>query len=180
MLTFERVESLTHPYFEKAFSLYQESFPVFERRTRADQISALHDSAYHFDVIKAQEGDFLGILLTWQHADFLYIEHLAITPMARGKRIGTRTLAYLKKIAKQPIILEIDPPVDDISTNRKHFYEKANFSAGKFIHIHPSYRKDTQPHTLNIMSFPAISVHRYTSFKGYLDNHIMQYAERNE
>jgi len=180
MLTFERVESPTHPYFETAFSLYQESFPVFERRTRADQISALHDSAYHFDVIKAQDGDFLGILLTWQHFDFLYIEHLAITPTARGKRVGSDTLASLKKMTNKVIILEIDPPLDEISIKRKHFYEKANFSAGKFSHIHPSYRKNTQPHRLDILSFRTLSEEAYNHFKHYLDTHIMQYAELNE
>lgn len=177
MLIFERIASATHPYFESAFSLYQASFPVFERRTRADQISALHDHAYHFDIIKSQEAGFLGILLTWQQADFLYIEHLAIAPEARGKQVGSETLAYLKKMTNKAIILEIDPPIDALSIKRKHFYEKADFIAGKFNHVHPSYRQNTQPHTLCIMSFPTLSEPIYQRFKHYLETHIMQYAE---
>jgi len=178
VLIFERIEHKEHPEFESAYCVYEQSFPAFERRTRSDQVQALNDKQYHFNLIKSQEGIFLGILLIWHATDFIYIEHLAITPKARGKSIGTRILEQLKVTAKKPIILEIDPPVDEISVKRKRFYKKVGFVDDGRAYIHNSYQKQTQPHTLDILSFPAISDPLFESFKQYIDSHIMKYSER--
>jgi len=179
MLSVERVKHKDHPEFETAYRVYEESFPAFERRTRVDQLHALSEKDYHFNLIKGQSGDFLGILLTWQHDDFTYIEHLAITPKARGKRIGTRILAHLKVTAQKPIILEIDPPVDDVSVKRKRFYENVDFVDEGRFYTHYSYQKNTCPHRLDILSFPSISDSLFSTFKQYIDSHIMKYSEHN-
>jgi len=176
MLTFERVKDKDHPYFEIAFALYEVSFPIFERRTKSDQIRALTDQAYHFNLIQNQEGKFLGILLTWHQNDFIYIEHFAISTKERGKSIGSHTLQHLKEVSQKPLILEIDIPIDDISISRKHFYKRAGFIDSGFSHFHPSYRKETQPHNLEIMSYPAIPKRTYEQFKQQLDTHVMQYS----
>ena len=179
MLTFERVEHQEHPEFEAAYRVYEESFPAFERRTRSDQIHALSDKQYHFELIKNQQGEFLGILLTWKNDNFLYIEHLAITPAVRGMNIGTRILEHLKTTVNKPIILEIDPPVDDVSVNRKRFYENVDFVDQGRSYIHYSYQKKTQPHTLDILTFPAISDHLFESFKQHVQSQVMKYSEHN-
>ena len=177
MLVFERIEDKTHPYFEEAFSLYEKSFPVFERRAKYDQISALTDSEYHFIIIKKEQGDLLGILLTWHTENFIYIEHFAITPLARGKSIGTRTLKYLRKVSDKTILLEIDPPVDKISIKRKVFYQRVGFIQSDKTYFHTSYRDETEPHQLMIMSYPALTEDVYTSFQESLSNQIMQHSE---
>lgn len=177
MLVFERVEDKHHPDFEKAFAIYEKSFPIFERRAKFDQIAALTDSDYHFIIIKKLEGDLLGILLTWNKDDFIYIEHFAITPLARGKSLGTRTLKHLKKVADKTILLEIDPPVDTISKKRKAFYQRLGFVVSDKEHIHPSYRNETEAHPLVIMSYPELTDEIYHSFQDNLTNQIMQYSE---
>ena len=177
MLVFERIEDKAHPYFEEAFSLYEKSFPIFERRAKYDQISALTDSEYHFIIIKKETGELLGILLTWHKDDFTYVEHFAITPLARGKSIGTRTLKYLKKVSDKTILLEIDPPVDKISIKRKVFYQRIGFIQSSKTYIHPSYREKTEPHQLMIMSYPALTEDVYSSFQDSLSNQIMQHSE---
>lgn len=174
--TFERIHSQKHYLFEQAFELYQESFPIFEQRRRCDQVDVLSDSAYHFNLVLC-ENELLGILLTWQVEDYIYIEHFAISSGKRGQNIGTRVLEYLKSGSGKPIILEIDPPNDSISLKRKAFYEKVGFVESDLMHKHPPYQLGWEAHALKIMSYPSISDQTYDSFKCYLDNHIMKYAE---
>ncbi len=175
-LTFEKIHNPEHYYFDKAFELYQKSFPIFEQRLRNDQVDVLSDDKYHFNLVM-YEKEFLGILLTWQVEDFIYIEHLAIISEKRGQNIGTRVLECLKSGSDKPIILEIDPPRDPISIKRKIFYEKVGFIESDLTHKHPPYQLGWEAHTLKIMSYPSISDRTYDSFKYYLDNHIMKYAE---
>ena len=59
------------PRFGDAFALYEISFPVYERRTRAAQAARLSHPEYHFDLL--MEGErFLGILLFWEADGFRY------------------------------------------------------------------------------------------------------------
>lgn len=179
MLNFERIEDVNHPYFEEAFSLYEASFPFFERRAREDQVRALSDKEYSFNIIKNPEGEMLGILLYWDNADFFYIEHLAVNLEKRGQNIGTRTLSHLKSVVNKPIILEIDPPNDDISIKRKSFYLRGGFTYTDKMYTHYSYRKTAQAHDLHIMSYPAISGALFNTFKQYINSNIMKYSEFN-
>jgi len=179
MLNFERIIDIEHPYFEEAFALYEQSFPSYERRSRADQIRALDEKEYTYNLIKSAKGEVLGILLYWDHADFFYIEHLAIHSNKRGQNIGTLTLSQLKEVVKKPIILEIDPPEDDISIKRKRFYETADFTYTDKIYTHHSYTKSAQAHELHIMSYPTISDALFSTFKAYIKSHIMKYSEFN-
>lgn len=70
--------------FNKAMEIYNGSFPIFERRTMDDQIKALDDTNYHFEVIYDKE-EIVGILLYWDMGRYKYIEHFAIDSKLRGK-----------------------------------------------------------------------------------------------
>lgn len=52
------------------------------------------------------------------------------------------------------LILEIEPPKDDISKRRKGFYERCGFTENFFTHIHPPYHKINEGHELTIMTCP--------------------------
>ena len=73
-----------------------------------------------------------------------------------------------------PVILEIDPPVDEISIRRQHFYERCGFAKNPFPHVHPPYRKGFRGHPLVVMSAPgALTQETYDRFAGYLQNTVM-------
>lgn len=77
---------------------------------------------YHFDVI--WEGEtFVGILLHWEEEGFSYVEHFATDPALRGQGLGARALELLNSRGKS-VVLEIDPPVDELSIRRKGFYQR--------------------------------------------------------
>ena len=79
------------PRFPEAFALYEQSFPVHERRTRAAQQGRIGTPDYHFDLILEGE-ELQGILLWWQTGSLRYVEHFAIVPRLRGTGVGSRAL----------------------------------------------------------------------------------------
>lgn len=178
MLIFERVEDSKHPDFEAAFAIYESSFPQFERRVRADQIRALQDKDYHFNLIKDTQQQLLGIVLTWQFNGFVYVEHLAIAKEARGQNIGTTTLTYLKNHNHKALLLEIDPPLDSVSIKRKQFYEKAGFVDTGMEYTHYSYQQQPRPHSLKIMAFPALAKQEFEQFLNFVQARVMVYSQQ--
>ena len=171
-MDFIRLTDPAGPEFETAFALYEVSFPVHEQRTRPAQAARLSHPEYRYMLL--YEGDqFQGILLYWEGPGFRYVEHFAIAPELRGGGVGARALAELCGQGI-PVILEIDPPVDEISVRRQHFYERCGFSKNPFPHVHPPYRKGFQGHPLVVMSAPGkLTRETYDRFAGYLQNAVM-------
>lgn len=174
-LRFERLTDAAHPLYEKAIELYRISFPYHEQREAPSRKRILTDDAYHFNLIY-DEKTFVGLLLYWETEDFLYIEHFCVLPEMRGKRYGQTALSLLIDCGK-PIILEIDPPKDDISRRRKNFYERSGFIENPYPHVQPPYHRGNDGTPLVIMTYPAmIDAPAYDAFFDYLKNHIMYRA----
>lgn len=172
-MRFERLTDCHDPRYETARTLYRRSFPRHEQREAASQAAILAHPAYRFDLI--YDGDeFVGLLLCWETDDFIYVEHFCIEPDKRGCRYGSRALELLGAEGKT-VILEIDPPIDEISIRRRGFYERAHFRANPYPHVHPAYHADCKGHELVIMSAPApINQARYDAFNDYLRAVVMK------
>ncbi|MCC3868486.1 GNAT family N-acetyltransferase [Terrisporobacter mayombei] len=177
-MEFIRIKSNDSIYFDDVMNIYKVSFPIFEQRTIENQIDVLKDDKYNCMVVH-ENNELVGILLYWDLDTFKYIEHLAISPSLRGKNYGSR---ILKDFCENngTIILEIDPPIDDISIKRLRFYSNLEFKLQEFEHIHPPYRKDYKGHKLKIMSFNRdLSKDEYNVFNVFLKERIMKYSEHN-
>lgn len=167
-----RLESANHTMFSRAMALYQISFPMQEQREMASQQAVLNREAYHFDLL--YEGDsFVGLLLYWEEAGFVYVEHFCIEPGDRGKGYGGQALELLRQKGK-PLLLEIDPPVDETARKRKRFYERAGFVSCPFRHIHPPYREGHKGHVLEVLSYPGVlDESGFLAFQKYLVHTVM-------
>ena len=121
--------------------------------------------------------EFIGILFHWGADGYRYVEHLAVSPALRGQNMGSAALsAFCRKVGR--VILEIDPPVDDISIRRLHFYERLGFVANPYRYIHPSFRKPFTPHRLVLMSYPgAITYEEARSFADFVREAVLRYSE---
>lgn len=161
--------------YDTALKLYQISFPYHEQREQRSQDEILKDDAYHFSLIY-DEDVFVGVVLYWEHEQFIYIEHFCILPEMRNRQYGQKTLELLEEQGKT-LILEIDVPKDDISKRRQGFYERCGFAANPFPHIHPPYHEANEGHHLVVMTYPAqISQDTFDTFAHYLKNRVMNHV----
>lgn len=136
----------------EAWQIYRTSFPPEEQRSEDDHVRALTDPHFHADGIWTDDG-LAGILYFWQYGNTYYIEHLAVNPSMRGQQLGSRALAAF--CPGKRVILEIDPPVDDISVRRQHFYRRSGFVSNPHEYIHPSFGYSHPAHRLVLMSYPT-------------------------
>lgn len=172
MLRFERLISADSPLYDIAMGLYAVSFPLHEQREDESQRHIMSHPDYHFNLIFDDE-KFVGVMLCWETEDFIYVEHFCIFPELRNNSYGRLSLELLCHCGKT-VILEIDPPVDEISRRRKGFYERTGFVANTFKHIHPPYHAGNHGHELVVMSYPDnLSEYDYSIFNGYLNEIVM-------
>ncbi|WP_341480891.1 GNAT family N-acetyltransferase [Lawsonibacter celer] len=135
----------------------------------------LEDDEYHFTLV-CDEGVFVGLVLYWEWETNIYIEHLCTLPEVRNKGYGRRVLSMLEE-AHKTLILEIDPPVDELSRRRKGFYERCGFAENPYEHIHPPYHWGNSGHELVVMTWPGrISREEYNAFARYLHERVMDRA----
>lgn len=169
-MEFERITTPEHPLYAEAIGLYKISFPAHEQRESASQEEILSHPAYHFTAV-CDGGTFVGEALYWDIGGAHYMEHLCVAPAMRNRRYGQRILEALRD---KPLILEIDPPVDNISRRRRSFYERCGFVENPYPHIHPPYHKGSAGHELVVMSYPkALAPDKYEAFREALESTVM-------
>lgn len=172
-MRFVRIRNREEEGYRRAMALYEISFPLHEQRLPDSQENILSLEAYHLELI--QHGDaFLGAIFYWETEEFIYVEHFCMDPAIRGKGFGQRALALLAQQGKT-VILEIDPPVDEISKRRKGFYQRCGFTENPYPHVHPAYRPEYQGHALVVLSAPSVlEADTYEAFWDYLCHTVMK------
>jgi GNAT superfamily N-acetyltransferase len=164
---------------EQVWRLYSDSFPEYERRGINSHLQATDDPAY-FTEIALDNGNLTAILFYWRYnSSYIYLEHLAVRPEMRGQHIGSRLLGqFLRRNNESKIILEIDPPIDEISEKRLEFYNRAGFSMNNYAYTHPSYSKNGKVHELKLLSAPGhISPEEFEEFTKFMNDKVLRYID---
>ncbi|MBK5072612.1 GNAT family N-acetyltransferase [Budviciaceae bacterium CWB-B4] len=146
-----RLQSTNDALFPTFERLYRISFPEFEQRTFEHQAKGLMAENYFLHCYE-ENSLFVGFVAYWEFADYLYIEHYAISDQVRGQGYGTRLLGELIASTDKTVILEIDPVVDEISQKRLRFYRALGFVENDYSHVHPPYQGKFHGHPLKILS----------------------------
>lgn len=163
----------------EAWAIYENSFPPCERWHEEKYAEAFSDP--HFEADGIWLGDRLaGILFFWKGEGFRYLEHLAVSPSLRGQDVGSRALTAFCAHGDR-VILEIDPPVDDISRRRQCFYERIGFITNPYEYVHPSFRQPFHPHKLVLMSYPAaLSEAEAGAFADFVRTVVLRYSDHED
>ena len=160
--------------FDTVMKLYEKSFPKYEQRSYNAQQRAMGDEQYHFDLIY-DDGEFIGEVLYWDTDSFIYVEHFCILPEKRNRKYGERTLSMLYDCGKT-IILEIDPPVDELTVRRRGFYARNGFKLNDFEHFAPAYTEGEESFELKVMTYPdKITKEQYDGFYKFLCDKVKMY-----
>ena len=167
----KRLDSSNATYFNEAMSLYEASFPKEERRDIEEQNRVLKNENYHFDLIL--DGDtFCGIAFYWELSELVFLEHFAVMPRMRCGGIGSRALELLKKKNKT-VMLEIEPPTDELKERRYGFYKRCGFVMNPYYHIQAKYHVGDPDLELKILSYPKVLSEKvYKDFYEYMNKEI--------
>lgn len=138
-LKFYRLLSSDDPLFERFSELFQSSFPVNERRPLESLKKIISDESDIYCDAVLRNNVFVGLLVYWDFTDFVYIEYLAVNPDIRGGGIGARVLSQLKDVVRKPVVLEVEPPLNELAKRRIGFYERNGFVLWDNEYFQPSY-----------------------------------------
>ncbi|MCQ2204327.1 MAG: GNAT family N-acetyltransferase [Bacteroidales bacterium] len=147
-------EITTHsPFYKEAEELLIKSFPEEERRPIEQQ--RLYTDTHRQFQAQAILSDFAfaGIMNIWHLTGATYIEHLAIVPELRRNGIASEALKTLQRRSNKPIILEVEPAIDETTISRINFYERNGFKLQPISYTQPPYSQELPPVSLNIMTY---------------------------
>ena len=146
----ERIQTADHQFFHELFNLYVDSFPREERRELNSLKAMLSEKSMYFCAVPGGN-ELAGLVVYWEFEDFLYLEHLAVKPLHRGKGIAGAVLNKLRGKGN-PILLEVEIPHDDASVKRVGFYNRSGFKAMNIPYLQPPYREGESPLPMMLFS----------------------------
>lgn len=172
MLKIIPVDSEKSALFPQVDALYENAFPLHEKRNHAAKIRALNHANYQLQAWFDDEL-FIGMIGMWDFGDYNYIEHLAVNNTLRGQGYGKRMLNQFLQQFPQTI-LEIDPLTTEIARKRLHFYQSLGFQVNHYPHSHPTYHENLADHQLIVLSYPyPIDPQQYQRFLNDLRLEVM-------
>ncbi len=152
----ERINTQS-PYFNEVEGLMNDAFPQEERRPQ-EAFKWLTDNENHFSCnALLYEKRLIGLLTYWDLGRFTYVEHLATWPWVRGKGWGADALAALKVKSSGNIVLEVEPPVDELTRRRVAFYRRNGFQLwDKSVYRQPPYGPGLPAVDLQLMVYGTL------------------------
>lgn len=149
-LKIDNLKNCNEKYFNKAWELYESSFPIEEKRTKDEQYIILKKENYN-PTIFIKDEIVVGILFFWDFDKYIFIEHFAINPLLRSQSYGSIILEYFLSKYKN-CILEIEQIDDEITKKRFNFYKRFDFVINKYKHFQIPFRKDSKKLELLLLS----------------------------
>ncbi len=136
---FTRVASPDAPCVPAFMEIFEASFPFEERRERRDWAGAFRDPRC-VARLYGDENSARAILVFWNFGHCRYVEYFATAPGERGNGLGGAILdAFVGETPDSPVVLEIEPPEDELTLRRLRFYERHGFTRDSAEHLHPPY-----------------------------------------
>ncbi len=141
---------------ERIFPILDESFPpeIFYGYHRLAQ-NVLEKSTFH--VVEHQaDGRTVACLCYFDLPPFYFIEYLATDPQYRSGGIGGRMIDWLKAQGR-PVVLESEPPHDEICRRRIAYYQRKGFRMQDYDYIMPPMGPGKRPEPMLLMSTVDLS-----------------------
>ena len=138
--------------FPKVYGIMEQSFPKEERRSYEGQLALMERGNYRIYGVEGPTGGLRGFMAVWELKGYCFLEHFAVSPTERNSGLGTGMLGELKELYREPICLEAEPPVDEITRRRVAFYERNGFYLHAYPYQQPSLGEGRSPVPLQIMT----------------------------
>jgi ribosomal protein S18 acetylase RimI-like enzyme len=142
--------------FSEIYAIMGASFPESEFRTFAGQKALLDHPCYRLITEKDEQGHTVAFLAGWEFAQFCFVEHIAVDSAIRGGGLGKKLMNRFISQSGKPVVLEVEPPVDEWTRRRIGFYERLGFHLNSFEYVQPPLREGQADLPLQIMSYPDV------------------------
>ncbi|MDL2309213.1 GNAT family N-acetyltransferase [Bacteroidales bacterium OttesenSCG-928-B11] len=140
--------------FDSFYDLMERSFPATERRSKDDAFLIFTSVPCYQKIGLKKDGKVIALLAYWLFDECCFIDHLAVEESLRGQGIGKDLMTYFLQEVKATIVLEVEPPNDDITRKRIIFYENFGFHLNTFPYTQPSMQPGQPEIPMMIMSYP--------------------------
>lgn len=152
-VVYRDMQSIPRLIADGLWEILEQSFPLEERRCRAEMQALLETS--ELELLTAQEDDRLqGFLMLWNLPEFIFIENFAVAEAMRGRGLGAQMLAYVTEHWDKPQILEVEPPDTEICRRRIGFYQRNGFFLNQYPYRMPCLHGNGPAVPLLLMSKP--------------------------
>ena len=159
LVTYSRSNPIPAGKFDRVFEILEYSFPPCERGSYA-----LHRSEFTRDEFRClcyePEGipeAFINYYIL-QEIGALFVEHFASAEELRGRGIGSAVMnALLKQAGKAMVVLEVEPPADELSSRRVELYRRLGFTLNEGSYFQPAFYGNPEPLPLMLMSTRPLS-----------------------
>lgn len=139
---------------KKIKETYIDSFPPEERRDYDKLIDLFrHSHTMHIYVCQTATVEYAGFITCWRFEKFSFIEHFAINSEARNGGIGAMFLKEVLQMQNNPVVLEVEEPLNDLCKRRIAFYERNGFVQGNVPYFQPPYREGEPTIPMILMSY---------------------------
>jgi len=128
-----------NPYLTTIQALYENSFPLVERRMWPEFMKVMEDEKVAVSAIINEE-QFAGFIVWWQLEEWCFIEHLALEVEQRGKGLGSLLIREFIAKSRNHLVLETELPLNEVSKKRLKFYENVGLYKAPFTYFQPTYR----------------------------------------
>lgn len=149
-----RLKSISDNHFYKAWELYEDAFPIEERRLLNGQTHVMKKSNYHFDIM-IDKNKLIGFLLWWDFETLRYIDHFATCIKQRNMGFGKQILENFMGTNDKPILLEVELPNSTMNQRRMKFYKRIGFKLNQHHYEIPPLIEGCKPLQLLLMSYPV-------------------------
>lgn len=159
------------------WELYERAFPRCERRSPAAHLRAMScGEVFHCRKI-LKGGDVVGLLFYWQFPEFIFVEHLAVAEDRRGQGVGCGALKLLCQKGL-PIVLEIEPPADEVTQRRLQFYLSCDFVELDAEHEQLPFHEDSSAVPMRLLSWPGpLAAADVALLEHYLRDVVMRFVD---
>ncbi len=169
-MEYQELQVKDYPEF---LNLYVSAFPPDERREYKDErhlAEFIRMKGGKFHAFAAKDGDlFIGFLSYWTFEGYTYIEHFAVKPENRGKRIGSDMLDHLFKTVSENVLIEVERPLTNDAIKRIQFYQRNGFRIREEIkYVQPPYSPLQDPVPMLLMTHGNVNLHDISSIKDML------------
>lgn len=148
---------IRHPFYGQVERLMEQAFPFEERRCPEDQRRVAETDPRLTVNALVSENRFVGLLTYWKLDGMMYVEHLATLPEVRGGGMGRRVMEKLTGCSDVPVVLEVEPPVDELTRRRVDFYRRCGFVLWeKRRYLQPSYHSGSGSLPLQLMVYGGL------------------------